>query len=76
MMIVAFVYALGIMMLLADGAPEHNETEADLETAFLDEPSSIPDSLEPCRGKREQDESCTGLLLEKLLNYYVLMKMF
>ena len=69
MMIVGFVYGLGIMMLLADGAPEYNETEADLETAFLDEPSSLPASLEPCRGKREQDESCTGLLLVKLLDY-------
>ena len=65
MMIVVFVYALGIMMLLTDGAPEYNETE----TAFLDEPSSLPDSLEPCRGKREQDESCTGLFLVKSLDY-------
>ena len=64
-MIVAFVYALGIMMLLADGAPGYNDTEASLETALLDEPSSVPDSLEPCRGKREQDESCTGLFLVK-----------
>ena len=64
-MIVAFVYALGIMMLLADGAPGYKDTEASLETALLDEPSSLPDSLEPCRGKREQDESCTGLFLVK-----------
>ena len=51
-MIVAFVYALGIMMLLADGAPRYNDTEAtaeaSLETGLLDEPSSVPDSLEPC----------------------------
>ena len=64
-MIVAFVYALGIMMLLADGASRYNDTEASLETALLDEPSSLPDSLEPCGGKREQDESCTGLFLVK-----------
>ena len=63
-MIVAFVYALGVMMLLADGAPVYKDTEASLETA-PDEPSSPPDSLEPCRGKREQDESCTGLFLVK-----------
>ena len=62
-MIVAFVYALGVMMLLADGAPV--DTEASLETALLNGPSSPPDSLEPCRGKREQDESCTGLFLVK-----------
>lgn len=64
-MIVAFVYALGIMMLLADGAPVYKDTEASLGTALLDEPSSLPDSLKPCRGKREQDESCTGLFLVK-----------
>lgn len=64
-MSVALAYALGVMMLLADGAPEYNETEAGLETAFLDEPSSLPDSSEPCRGKREQDGSCTGLFLVK-----------
>ena len=44
-MIVAFVYALGVMMLLADGAPVYKDTEASLETALLDEPSSPPDSL-------------------------------
>ena len=68
-MIVSFVYALGITMLLADGAPEYDETEASLETALLEEPSSLPDSLEPCRGKREQDESCTVLFLVKWLDY-------
>ena len=68
-MIVAFVYALGVIMLLADGAPVYKDTEASLETALLDEPSSPPDSLEPCRGKREQDESCTGLFLVKRLDY-------
>ena len=64
-MIVAFVCAIDIMILLADGAPGYNETEASLETALLDEPSSLPDSLEPCRGKREQDKSCTGVFLVK-----------
>ena len=56
-MIVVFVYALGIVMLLADGAPEYNETEADLETALLDEPSSLPDSLEPCRGNLRENRT-------------------
>ena len=52
-MIVVFVYALGIVMLLADGALEYNETE----TAFLDEPSSLPDSLEPCRGNLRENRT-------------------
>ena len=69
MIIVAFVYALGVMMLLADGAPGYNDTEASLETALLDQPSSLPDSLEPCRGKTGQDERCTGLFLVKWLDY-------
>ena len=53
-MIVAFVYALGVMMLLADGAPVYKDTEASLETALLDEPSSPPDSLNLVEGRENK----------------------